>query len=487
MLSKWPLLISLALIASQAQAQVPDQRPDSISPLTTLAGHLIADGKSYDYDRQLADGIGPRLTGSANYLKAADWATANFTRLGLVNVHREPFLMPTVWEPESAVTAHITAPREQTLHMVSEGWSPSTPLGGVQANVFYLPALNPAQVKHDAAKIRGSVVLIDWQSVGDELIFGDITDAIHLLSAEGAQGILFGMGRINNSQEMIGNGLLTAKAEPIPAGSLGLEDTLLLKRMLKDGPVRVQFQFSNRLRENVKVDNVVAEIPGTDADGEYVLLGAHLDSWHLGTGAEDNGTGVATLLGIAQAIQASGLKPRRTMRFVLFGGEEQLLIGSRAYAREHASELDKCVGVFITDTGSEPPVGWYTFGRKDEDEALIQQTPVLAELGAESVSTGAPYIFRTDEAPFVVRGVPSFVLWTGMSEYDKFYHSYGDTFDKVNQRDLNLGASVVGLTAFAFANSPQRLPHFSESQVQQQLETITAGKQYRDLKSHNFF
>ena len=142
----------------------------------------------------------------------------------------------------------------------------------------------------------------------------------------------------------------------------------------------------------------------------------------------------ASVLAVAQAVKASGLVPRRTMRFVLFGGEEEGLLGSVSYGRVHANEMAKCAGVFVTDTGSEAPKGWYTFGRKDAGDALAEINPLLAALGADQTTDEGQYTFETDEAPFLIHGVPSFVLWTSMEKYDQLHHKPSDTFDKVNER-----------------------------------------------------
>jgi Zn-dependent M28 family amino/carboxypeptidase len=235
------------------------------------------------------------------------------------------------------------------------------------------------------------------------------------------------------------------------------------------------------------VDNVVAEIPGTDGSGEYVLIGGHLDSWQTGTGAQDNGTGAASVMAVAQAIVASGLKPRRTMRFVLFGGEEEGLVGSLNYARAHAGDAAKCVGVFVSDTGAEQPKGWYTFGRKDENDALAALKPYLAPLGADGTTDEGQYTFETDEAPFLVQGVPSFVLWTATEKYETLHHKPADTFDKVIQRDLNLGATVEALTAYAFANTPVELKHYSAAELEEQLKGIKALVEYKDMQDHKLF
>lgn len=184
---------------------------------------------------------------------------------------------------------------------------------------------------------------------------------------------------------------------------------------------------------------------------------------------------------------ASGVKPRRTMRFVLFGGEEEGLLGSIHYVRDHAAEMDKCAGVFITDTGSEPPQGWYIFGRDDEKKALGAITPELESLGAAGTTDEGRFAFSTDHGPFLIHGVPSFVLWTPLEKYFGLHHKPSDTFDKVNQRDLNLGAAVVGVTALAFADAPQAMRHLPTAEMEDQLKKIKAYDEYSDMKTHNMF
>ncbi len=478
-------------VASMAQDSHPALTVDAKlrEDLIHLGGQMLLAGQAYEYDRHLADEIGPRLTGSANYVRAVEWTEAEFKRMGLANVHGEAWDLAAAWEPETLATARMTVPHEQRLHLESEGWSPSTPAGGVRGEVFYLDELSVDSVKAKAEKIKGRIVLVDGKSFGAHMEdgFGKLFDALNLMAGKGAKGLVFGMGAANNAPSMLGNTAFTGTLANIATGNLGKEDTQLLLRLMKSGPVEIEFSFTNRVREHVKVDNVVAEIPGRESNGEYVLIGGHLDSWHGGTGAQDNGTGAATVLAVAQAIEASGLKPRRTMRFVLFGGEEEGLVGSVRYAHEHASDAAKCAGVFVSDSGAEAPKGWYVFGRKDEESALGMLKPLLASLGAGETSNDGEFTFETDEAPFLVEGVPAFVLWTPVEKYMELHHKPSDTFDKVNERDLNLGAAAVGVTAYAFADAGETLKHFSTAELEQQLVEIKASLQYKDLVEHHVF
>lgn len=484
-----PLGMAAQQSASSDSATQPDLDSQATAALVRLGGQLMVAGKAYEYDRQLADDIGPRLTGSANYAEAATWAIAEFSRLGLQNVHRESWPINATWEPETYATASILLPHKQRLHLESDGWSPSTPPGGVRGSIFYLKSYTPDGVKADAAQIRNSVVLVDRSSIlaGGELLYGSIIEATALLAAEGARGLLLGIGGTNNVASMVGLSCCNGSIASLPVGDLGSEDTLLLQRLLARGPVQVEFSFTNRIRERVEINNIVADIPGSDPDGQYVLIGGHLDSWQLGTGAEDNGTGAATVLAIAEAVKATGLQPRRTLRFVLFGGEEEGLLGSVHYVQQHASDLSRCAGVFISDTGSEPPTGWYTFGRDDDQQPFLALKPLLDSFGAGKTSDDGGLIFSTDDAPFVVKGVPSFVLWTPTDKYSLLHHKPSDTFDKVNQRDLNLDAAVVGITAFAFADATTSIRHLSPSEVEAQLTKAKVLSVYKDLLTHQMF
>jgi len=486
-------LLPVDLLPMYGQSAPPAESktlsPETQSALVRLGGQLMMAGKAYDYDRHLADDIGPRLTGSANYNEAAAWAESEFTRLGLANVHRESWEIPATWEPESLATARLLKPHEQRLHLESEGWSPSTPEGGVKGDIFYLKELNPEAVKASAAQIKDAIVLVDGDSLsGDKMRrFGRLFDALRMIGDEGARGLIFGLGTTNNAPSLIGNTDFKGILANVACGNLGEEDTLLLKRLLKEGTVEVEFSFKNRIRQHVKVDNVVAEIPGRESNGEYVLIGGHLDSWNPGTGAQDNGTGASTVLAVAEAVKAAGLTPRRSMRFVLFGGEEEGLIGSVHYARDHAAELAKCVADFVSDSGAEAPKGWYTFGRDDETHALDPLAPLLSSLGAGGATDEGRFTFQTDEAPFLVRGVPSFVLWTPSEKYMLLHHKPSDTFDKVNERDLNLGVAVVGVTAYAFADAPTTLPHLDSTAVESEFKNLKVFEQYQDLQDHKMF
>ena len=463
------------LLGSLLAATAPLQLAAADAPALTVAadtrtaerqliGDSLLNGQAYEYDRQLADSIGPRLTGSAHFQEAVSWAQQQFKALGLSNVHTEEWTLPATWEPEIPATGHIVSPVDHTLHIVSLGWSPSTPPEGVTGKVFYLKDLTPAKVDEQKAELAGAIVLLDRASMGEKRKLDVIFAALEHLRSLGPVAIV-NTGIANGAESLSSLGF-GGTIVPQPQAQVSLEDSLLIKRLLEHGPVSLHFSLTNRIRTDVKVSNVIAELPGKDAAAGVVLVGAHLDSWQPGTGAQDNGTGVASVIESARVMKGLNRPPRRTVRFVLFSGEEEGLLGSVAYVRQHTAELDKIDAVLVTDSGAEAARGWMLMGREDEKAPVEALKPLLSGLGADGLTADATFAFQSDHAPFEFRGVPELVLWTGTDKYDTLHHKASDTFDSVVQKDLAQGAAVVAVTAYAIADSPQPFaPHLSPAEV----------------------
>jgi carboxypeptidase Q len=184
-----------------------------------------------------------------------------------------------------------------------------------------------------------------------------------------------------------------------------------------------------------------------------LLVGAHFDSWDPAQGAQDDGVGVAAILEAARILKSLGIQPRRTIRFVFFSGEEQALLGSRAYIERHRDELDGLRAAVIMDSGAQTPRGFQIHGRSDIEVAARRILAPLSSLGASGVSLEAS--FDMDHGPFLAAGIPVFTLWVEEGEYDTHHHAVSDTFDKVDPRQLALDTAVMAVAAYRLADAPE--------------------------------
>jgi carboxypeptidase Q len=442
---------------------------ESRDAIRLLVGELLVNGHSSAYDEYLADRIGPRLSGSANYARAAIWAQGQFESLRLSQVHTENWTIPAAWQPKTPATGRIVKPSNHELHLYSVGWAPSTPPQGVEADVVYVPSMDIAALNAQKTQLAGAIALIDTASFGAGHSADKMFPALQHLRSLGIKALLVPGGA--NGTEVSDAQNFSGDIDPVPEVQIGTEDLLLIKRLLRQPPVRVHFWVANSIRPKVPVANVVAQITGSELPDQIVLVGAHLDSWQAGTGAQDNGTGVSMVLEAARGIAALHRPPRRTVRFVLFGGEEQGLLGSAAYVREHKAELQNIDAVLVADSGSEPAKGWYLMGRDDEKDALAVLKPLLGGLGADDVASGTDFLFQSDHAPFEMNGVPSLVLWTATDKYEALHHKASDTFDSVVQKDLSLDAAIVAATAYAIADGHGRFgPYLKEEEIRAMLK-----------------
>jgi carboxypeptidase Q len=467
------ILLCLPLQAQKQELPGLKSPPMPVSAETRAAvqkiiGDTLVNGQAYEYDGLLADGIGPRLTGSANYLKAVAWGEQRFKELGLANVHTENFKIDT-WEPEPGATGQVLSPVKHTLHLWSYGWSPSTTAQGVDGELVYLPGFTEEALKKMRDQVRGKIVFFDINSLPQPMVMAKYFRAAHALASLEPAALLIRGGP--NGTENMGYLLPGGALVSFPVAQIGAEDGLLLKRLLDRGPVQIALQFTNHCSKGVEVPQVVGEIRGSEAPDEVVILGAHLDSWNPGTGAQDNGTGVATVIDAAREIQSLGHAPRRTVRFILFGGEEQGKVGSVAYAKQHRAEMDKIDAVLITDTGAELSKGWLVMGRTDEQAALAQVEPLLSGLGSGSSSTETRELLETDHIGFDVLGVPTLVLWTDLTRYMALHHKASDTFDSVDKSSLLQGDATVIATTYAIADAPTSFaPHLDAKEVKEMMK-----------------
>jgi hypothetical protein len=445
------ILVILFLLPLPTIASNPSVETQEVS--AKIAGNILLNGKAMNYLQALTDRFGPRLTGTSVYNRSAEWAVEEFKALGLKNVHLEKFTTEG-WERVSPARAKMIAPMEKTINIQSLGWTPSTPSGGISGEIAILQSFSPEKVKEQADGFKGKILLVDPNTAFPEGRFAALVRAQEvyaILKQKGALAVLI-PDRYENNTIIARKAAIDNAITALPVAALGLEDNLLISRLLEKGSVKIEFQYENKTPGQIPVNNVIAEIPGREKSDEWILVGAHLDSWDFGTGAQDNGTGCASVLEVARAVSALNQAPRRTIRFALWGGEEQGLLGSKAYIEAHKAELGKCVAVLNTDNGAGHPIGWKVQGRNDLSEAMKPISNLLINLNGNTISPEVS--FDTDHAFFVLEGIPALDLLVDMTHYDDIHHKASDTIDKVNPHNLAAGATIVAVTAYNIAEQP---------------------------------
>jgi hypothetical protein len=338
---------------------------------------------------------------------------------------------------------------------MSEGWSPATPAGGIESTVVDIGYGNEDDLARAGGSIKGAIVLVHsdigstWADLFNEYLRPPLI--IDRAVKDGAAAILW-IGARERLLLYRHTNSLVGEVDKIPQAVLAREDGMRLARTVAaySGKVRVRLAMPNKIGGPVEQENVVGEIRGYEKPDEAVILGAHLDSWELGTGALDNGCNAALVIEAARAIKATGLLPRRTVRFVLFSGEEQGTVGSFEYVRAHRAELDKIRAMITYDSGIGRVTGYSLGGRRDIEAGVREVLKPLESWGANNHTYDAS--FGTDNFDFLLEGVPTLVANQEEANYLPNYHAASDTLDKVDMRELKLHAALAALTAWGIAD-----------------------------------
>jgi hypothetical protein len=438
--------------------------------------------------RELCDGIGGRPTGSPACDRAIAWAAKKFRDIGIQNVSVEPFAAQSMWLPVSAEAAAV-APVQFSIRIASTPMSPSTN-GPIEGKVVDAGEGTPEAFAKLGETVKGAIVLVHSSEMKtfDDLFAeymrnGGLLEAARkyqpaalLIESTRPRGLLY---RHPVSLDL--------KYGPVPTAIISREHAERLARLAEKGEVRVRVSMTNRTAPSYESKNVIAEIRGREKPDEIVLIGAHLDSWDLGTGAEDNGVNVALVIDLARAFHDLGIVPRRTVRFALFTGEEQGLLGSEGYVMRHRSELDKFAGVVIFDTGSGHLSGFYLNGRDDLRGPINQAMGAVEGLQANQHVTDA--IDGTDNFDFLISGVPNLVGIQDPIPYLPDYHAESDTVDRVTAREEKITEAVAGALIWGLAENPERPTRQTREQVEKLVkdtkldEQMKAFGQWDDFKA----
>ena len=434
--------------------------------------------------RSLVDEVGGRATGSPANARAVEWALARFQEAG-VPARQEAFEMPGLWLERSAAATVRGPGVEYAPRVAAMPFSTATPPGGLTAPLVDGGRGREQDFQALGARAKGALVLVEQTELKnvDDLFreYAESAEVEQRAFAAGVAGVVYMGSRPNN--------LLYRHNV-----SVGLANTRPMLVMERDGALRAQrlLRAGKALTLSVTLElqtgpaytshNVIGEIRGSQRPDEVVVVGAHLDSWDLGTGALDNGANVAALIDVARQMKRLGLKPARTVRFALWNGEEQGLHGSAGYTRTHAAELDKHTMVASFDIGCGRITGFYTNGRP----AL----PPLVDRALEPVKGLGPFtqvdvpIVGTDNFDFMLEGVPNLVANQEPALYGPNYHARSDELDKCDPQQLRLNAAIAAALTYGFAQMEEKLPRQSRVQLEELVRGTDLGAQ---MKSFNLW
>jgi carboxypeptidase Q len=419
--------------------------------------------------RRLTDEIGGRVPGTPAMQRAVDWGIAAFKTAGADSVHTEDFTIQNSWA-EGATNFRIESAGkvEFPVRAVSIAWAPAL------AAIKHVAVVDVGNgTKDDFAKagdIAGKIVLMHQivLKTWDDL-FAEYTNAPPAIDLA-VKGKALAMAFISTRDNDILYRHTNADAgeiDKLPMVLVAREDGERIGRLLHAGhAVWADLSIPNKIGGPFKTSNVIAEIKGSDKPDEFVVLGAHLDSWELGTGALDNGCNAALVIDALRAIKNSGLQPRRSMRFILFSGEEEGLMGSRSYVLVHRAELDRAAGVVVYDSGTGRTTGFSLGGRKDLIAPATRLISPLQQFGVTTLTTDMTW--GTDHFDFMLEGVPTFEAAQEEANYLVNYHAVSDTYDKADFAQLKKHVAEAAALSFALADLPEKIgPRISRDQIEQ--------------------
>ena len=438
-----------------------------------VRGRLAESGALTDVARHLTETIGPRLTGSPALREAHGFAAERLRAAGL-EVVLEPFPLAHSWERGSAAGELLT-PYRHVLQLAQVGWTPADAGPGQRARSASSHR-SPRRTWSRSGAAQGR----DRPSRGADLELEPLMMVLPLridpkgavpppketgpiargarrasCAPEGVRAFLWDSGKPAGLLDMGDYDMAVAGNEGLPGAFVIHEQYLLLRRLAEAGAT-VRLDLEGRTGPAVECLNTVATLRGTGVPEEFVLLGAHLDSWDLGTGATDNAAGAAAVIEAARLLASSGARPRRSIRFVLFSGEEQGLFGSLAYVAKHKDELPRHSAVFVIDTGTGRIDGMSLQGRAEVVPVMREVVEPLVALGV--VDTDLRLEWGSDHLPFDEAGVPAFCFEQVQHDYSRNHHSEADTFDKLKPAELQQAAVVAALAAYRTAQLPGLLP-----------------------------
>jgi carboxypeptidase Q len=474
-----PFLV-LALAASVLHAGAP---PEASAQFAAEARLLTAESQRSDHAYQtlasLCDGVGHRLSGSADYDRAVVWGLKAMKDAGLEHVHTEMVMVPH-WV-RNTESAQVLLPARHDLSILGLGGSVPTPPGGITADVVVVGSAEELDRMKDE-DVKGRIVLFEMPFTGYGAMVRYRFQGPAMAAKKGAVGMLMrSIASLSFDTPHTGVTHYEPGVPAIPAACVSVENALMMRRMWARGErIQVHLEMNCATLPDVPAANVVGELVGSERPQEVVLVGGHLDSWDVGQGAQDDGVGCILSLEAAYLIHKAAFQPRRTVRVVFFANEENGDRGGLGYRDQHLAELPKHVAAFESDSGNGLIQGFRldlhgADGGKPGDPArslalLRTLGPVLGSLGAGKLEFGHSGV---DVEPSVLKGVPGLGVNHDTARYWEVHHSKADTLDKVNPTDLARNSAILAVAVLGVADMTERSPSF-----------ISAGSSRRSGPGH---
>ena len=427
------------------------------TPADRLIDGAMKDSAAYNRLAELVDTFGPRPVGSASLEKAIDWIVAQMKRDGLENVHTEPVMVPHWVRGRESAT--LLAPYRGPLHILGLGRSVGTPAGGITAPVLVVHDF--ADLKAHAAQAKGKIVLFDYPfdtskppfKAYEEAVIYRYAGADSAASYGGLAALVRSVASFSLSTLHTGGmgyGDTTARAHHVPAAAISVEDADMLSRIQARGQsIRVTLSMEAHMLPDAKSRNVIAEVRGTEHPNEIIVLGGHIDSWDVGQGAMDDGGGSVAAWEALRLIKQLGLKPKRTIRVVLWVNEEMGGRGGDAYRDAHKAELSKTKFALESDNGVFTPRGIRLTGPDSLLPVVKQLIAPLARLGITEAIMGEP---EADVTPLVEAGVPALALDVDPTRYFWYHHSDADMMNALDPHQVALCVATMGVVVMGAAN-----------------------------------
>ncbi len=445
--------IALIFAGSSAAAELTHISPDTVATAQKLRDQALTDNTAYDFVAGLTTEIGPRLAGGANDQRARDWVTARFKAMGFDKVWSEPATFPK-WVRHSE-HASIVSPYPQNLVILALGNSPK---GNVTGDVVAFKDFNELK-SADAAKVKGKIVYIGYRMHqhrdGQDYGMGSNgrTSGPETAAKLGARGFLLrSAGTDSDRLPHTGVTHFDDKSPKIPAAAMSNPDADLLERMLAGGkPVTIKLDLDCGFEGTYTGANVIAEVTGREKPEEAVVIGGHLDSWDPGTGAIDDGAGVAIAAGAAHLVELLPQHPKRSIRVVAFANEEAGMFGGHAFGAAHKNDVAKFTLGAESDFGSGKVWRLNSQVKPEALGAIDQMMQVLAPLGVERGSGNRAH--GGDFGAMGEAGMAVLDLTQDGTRYFDWHHTANDTLDKIDPKDLAQNVAVYAAFAYMAADA----------------------------------